>query len=260
MSQATEVNRTWDDLWKENPSCRPVDTEHDSISILTRTLIENLSCNQMTFLDVGSGPGSRSVPIVGSKEGVQLILLDQSRTALELAQQNTNESISAQYVQADGFQLPFPDRSITCVFANGVNEHFLDPERQQLIDEMTRVVKPNGYIALMVPNKLNPFHTASKIISEKRGSWKFGPQYDFTPNELQQRMADAGLEDIKSFGVGAFTSWIRILPHERQGKYYQSPTPFKELNNILWRLDAQTSSSINRNFGREILVLARKPQ
>ena len=63
MSRAPEVNRTWDYIWKGKPSFRPVDPEHDSISILTRTLVENLPCNQMTFLDVGSGPGSRSVPI-----------------------------------------------------------------------------------------------------------------------------------------------------------------------------------------------------
>lgn len=260
MSQALEVNRTWDNLWREKRSFRPIDTEHDSISILTRTLLENLPCSQMTFLDVGSGPGSRSVPIVGSRKGVQLILLDQSRAALELAQKNTNESTSAQYIQADGFQLPFVDRSIACVFANGVNEHFLDPERQQLIDEMTRVVGLNGHVALIVPNRLNPFHTANKIVSEGKGTWKFGPQYDFTLHELQRRMVDAGLVGIRSFGVGAFTSWIRVLPHEKQGKYYQSPTPSQWLNNILWKLDAQTSSFINRNFGREILVLGRKPQ
>lgn len=260
MARNSEVNNTWDQLWKQNPSFRPVNTEHDSISILTRTLMDNLPESRMTFLDVGSGPGSRSVPIVGSREGVQLILLDQSRTALELAQGNVSEQVSAHYVQADGFKLPFADESLNCVFANGVNEHFLDPDRQQLIDEMARVVKPEGYLALMVPNKLNPFHTANKVISEKRGTWKFGPQYDFTPRELQQRMRDAGLDDIKSFGVGAFTSWIRMLPREKQGKHYQAPTPLQHLNNALWKLDAQTGSPINRHFGREILVLGKKPK
>jgi ubiquinone/menaquinone biosynthesis C-methylase UbiE len=258
MSKA-EVGELWNTLWKHNPSFKPNDFTHDTISILTRKIIENLPNSALTFLDIGSGSGSRTIPIVGSYENISLILLDQSYFALKLSQNYAVDSkIQANYIKADGFQLPFPNCSISCVFANGVNEHFLDPLRQNLILEMARVARPGGIVAIIVPNKHNPFHTINKKMDEKRGSWSFGPQYDFTPYELQERMKNAGLLDIKLFGVGFFTSYIRMIPRDKQKNFYKSPTPFAWLNEILWKQDSNIESSVNRNFGREILVFGKK--
>ncbi|CAN5178520.1 hypothetical protein BH11PAT1_BH11PAT1_3030 [soil metagenome] len=254
-----EVNHAWDHIWQQKPAFLPVNIEHDSIGTLIGTLVDALPTSTVTFLDIGSGPGSRTIPIIGSRSDIQLILLDQSSEALSLAKEHANkQGVKASYVRADGFTLPFADASLSCVFANGVNEHFVDPLRQGLITEMTRVTESNGSVAIMVPNKLNPFHTANKRVREMNGTWPFGPQYDFTPTELRERMGRAGLTDITSYGVGTFTSWIRALPKDSQNGFYNAPTPYNWLNNKLWKLDANTTSPLNQALGREILVMGRK--
>ncbi|MCL4419006.1 class I SAM-dependent methyltransferase [Patescibacteria group bacterium] len=257
---STEVSTVWTRHWQEKPAFVPVDTGHDSISILTRVVVKRLPDDSVTFVDIGSGPGSRTIPIVGGRESLELILLDQSSDALRLAQDHAqDQSVRANYVQADGFRLPLSDSSIGCVFANGLNEHFLDPLRQALINEMVRVSKQDGFVAIIVPNKLNPFHTGNKTLQELRGRWTHGPQYDFTPHELQKRMQLAGLREVELYGVGAFTSWIRLLPRDKQDPFHKSPTPLKLLNQALWSLDANTNSIFNRKFGREILGIGIKP-
>jgi SAM-dependent methyltransferase len=258
MSQK-EVLQVWNNIWEKNPNFKPINYDHDSISILTRILVNVFPPDHMTFLDVGSGPGSRTIPIIGSREHTQLILLDQSKNALDIAIKYAKQKeVPVNYVQANGFQLPFPDKSISCVFANGVNEHFCDPLRQQFITEMSRVAKEDGTVAIIVPNKWNFFHTTNKIIRESMGTWPFGPQFDFTPHELKQRMKKAGLREIKHHGAGAFTSWIRMLPRNKQIRFYVSPTPIKMINEYLWKLDENTFSLVNRYLGREILVFGKK--
>lgn len=255
-----EVLNVWDRHWQRKPAFVPVDSNHDSITILTRTVLERLPNSKITFADIGSGPGSRTIPIIGSQESLQVILVDQSVDALHLAHSYAQEQdVQANYIQADGFGLPFQDNSIECVFANGLNEHFLDPQRQELVREMVRVTKQEGLVAIIVPNKLNPFHTADKRFRELRGTWTHGPQYDFTPRELEERMQLAGLREVELYGVGAFTSWIRLLPRDKQNPFYKSPTPLKLLNEALWELDADTCSFSNRVFGREILGVGKKP-
>ena len=257
---STEVLDAWKKHWQEKPAFVPVDAEHDSISILTRTVVRRLTESSLTFVDIGSGPGSRTIPIVGSQECLNVILLDQSADALQLAEGHAqNQDVRVDYVQADGFRLPFPDNSIGCVFANGLNEYYLDPLRQLFVNEMVRIAKQGGLVAIIVPNKFNPFHTANKKLRELNGTWTHGPQYDFTPQELQGRMQLAGLREVELHGVGALTSWIRLFPRNKQDPFYRSPTPFKLLNETLWSLDANTNLPLNRKFGREILGIGKKP-
>ncbi len=256
----SNVEAVWTSIWSKSPDFAPINSEHDTISILTRNIVRKIGhINEITFLDIGSGPGSRTIPIVGTEQNIKLILLDQSIEALALAQKYSDvNNVKTNYVQADGFQLPFPDNSVECVFANGVNEHFLDPNRQILFEEMKRVAKPDGLIAVIAPNKFNFFHTANKVIAERKGTWQFGPQYDFTPFELKDRAKKTGLKDVEMYGVGAYTSFIRMFPRDTQRSLHKSPTPFSWLNNILWKLDENDTSVLNRIFGREIMVLGKK--
>lgn len=255
-----EIKNHWRQHWKNEPKFLPTNPVNDSISTLLKTLITNLPSSHITFLDVGSGAGSRTIPILGQRNGAQIILLDQSMEALNLGQEHGyKENVAINSVAADGFRLPLRNGSLDCVFANGVNEHFLDPDRHNLIEEMIRVVKPGGHMAVIVPNKFNIFHTVNKVIQERKGTWPHGPQYDFSPTELLKRMRKTSLTDIKLFGVGAFTSWIRMFPRDQQNQYYQSPTPSEMLNKLLWTLDLDTSLGVNKMFGREILVMGRSP-
>lgn len=250
------VNEAWDKRWETMPNFAPVSFDHDTISAITNQVVSRLRRGG-TLVDVGSGPGSRTIPLAGPK--TNLILLDQSLKALQLAKDYAiSKGVEATYVQADAFAIPLADNSVDGTLSNGVNEHFLDPQRQQLFNEMARVVRPGGIVAVAVPNKRNVFHRVNKKAREIRGTWPFGPQYDYTPKELRRRMHDAQLADVQMYGVGAFTSWIRLFPERMQRKLHEKPTPSRRLNQFLWKHDAQITSPINRRFGREIFAIGVK--
>ena len=54
-------------------------------------------------------------------------------------------------------RLPFPDQHFDVVFSHEVLEHVDDDGRA--MDEMARVVRPDGYIVVFVPNRWFPFET-----------------------------------------------------------------------------------------------------
>lgn len=54
-------------------------------------------------------------------------------------------------VQADGMRLPFPDEAFECVICSEVIEH-IPEENGRLIDELLRVLQPNGILVLGTPD------------------------------------------------------------------------------------------------------------
>lgn len=54
-------------------------------------------------------------------------------------------------LQANGCKLPFPDESFDCAISSQVIEHIPD-EGGKLIDELTRVLRPNGILILGTPD------------------------------------------------------------------------------------------------------------
>lgn len=253
------LNKNWENIWADGYVFEPISLQHDTISTLIFTALRQVKDGSGVFLDVGSGPGSRTIPILREFPFLKLVLLDTSQKALTKGKEYASQqNVKANLIRADAFKIPLPDCSVKYVFSNGLNEHFQGDARQQLFDEMVRVAEIGGSVIVITPNKLNPFHSMNKVIQEKRGSWIYGPQYDFNPSELIDRMENAELVDVKEYGVGAFTSWMRLFSRNAQRGIIISPTPIESVNKILHNLDRNVESGINRLFGREIMVIGKK--
>ena len=56
---------------------------------------------------------------------------------------------------AKGDNIPLKDNSVDFVFSSHVIEHFYDPV--SAINEWLRIVKPNGYIVMIIPHKKRTF-------------------------------------------------------------------------------------------------------
>ncbi len=56
---------------------------------------------------------------------------------------------------ANGDNIPLNDNSVNFVFSSHVIEHFYDPV--SAINEWLRIIKPNGYIVMVVPHKERTF-------------------------------------------------------------------------------------------------------
>ncbi|AJF61702.1 TPA: class I SAM-dependent methyltransferase [Candidatus Woesearchaeota archaeon] len=251
-----DVIETFSKIHRKDAHGLPVSGAFDTITHLLDTAAGDIEpSGETVVLDAGSAGGFRTRRYFS---GFNLILLDYDHHVLNHSRKRFGGDAEAGSVSADYFSIPVPAESIDLLVANGVNEHYLDPERQTLFEEMYRVVKKGGRMIVMTPNKLNLFHTLWKSISEANGSWEYGPQYDFTQMEMRGRMSQLGFRKIESYGAGTFTSWIRLLPREKQKEYLISPTPFKKLNDLLVRLDSDAGSFFNRYFGREIMVVGYK--
>lgn len=96
---------------------------------------------------------------------------------LEAAMQSQNEcSKNAAVLLADGLKLPFEDASFDVVTSFETLEHLFD--RRRFLSELSRVLKPNGFLILSTPNAnytkpiegkpTNPFHIHEYTPSELR--------------------------------------------------------------------------------------------
>jgi SAM-dependent methyltransferase len=130
-------------------------------------------------LDVGCGIGTYVRRFRQYTDDVHGIEVEEERVA-EASQELPN------IVLAVGEALPYPDDHFDLVFSNEVIEHVQDDRRTA--QEMVRVTKPGGLIALFAPNRLYPFETHGAYLG---GRYVFGnvPLVNWFPDPIRDRLA-----------------------------------------------------------------------
>jgi ubiquinone/menaquinone biosynthesis C-methylase UbiE len=150
-----------------------------------------------TVLDIACGPGNFT-DLYAAEVGPtgKAIGLDLSKPMLDRALVD-NADTGASYVLASGHRLPFADGSFDAVACYGALCLIPDPLR--VVDEMIRVVRPRGRIAIMTSlASENPtLHRVQARVAAPAGLSLFGR------DELTARLRSAGFTDIgqESHGV-----------------------------------------------------------
>ncbi|WP_319452712.1 MULTISPECIES: class I SAM-dependent methyltransferase [unclassified Mycobacterium] len=112
-----------------------------------------------SVIDVGCGAGRHSFEAF--RRGADVVAFDQSVEDLNdvdailqamQAQGEAPSSAKAEAVKGDALDLPYADGSFDCVIASEILEHV--PEDDRAIDELVRVLKPGGRLAVTVPRWL----------------------------------------------------------------------------------------------------------
>lgn len=118
------------------------------------------------------------------------------------------------YCQGDLESLPFPSDGFDLVINEGVVEHWLDDElRVRVLREMVRVTRPNGVVAVIVPNGAHPH--ARRWVSSADGCGKAPPMVFYSTARLAQDLEQAGLREVCVDGIYAWRSWVRLHPWNR---------------------------------------------
>lgn len=112
-----------------------------------------------SVIDVGCGAGRHSFEAF--RRGADVVAFDQSAEDLNdvdailtaMAEQGEAPvAAKAEAVKGDALDLPYPDGTFDVVIASEILEHV--PEDDRAIDELVRVLKPGGQLAVTVPRWL----------------------------------------------------------------------------------------------------------
>lgn len=126
-----------------------------------------------TMLDAGAGTGLNSLALAA--RGAHVTLLDIAPPALAIARTYFEEQqLTAEYVEGSIFAMPFPDETFDVVWNTGVIEHFEPAERRLAVNEMLRVMKPDGVVLTVNPNAGARIYRFAKERAEQRGTWDVG--------------------------------------------------------------------------------------
>jgi ubiquinone/menaquinone biosynthesis C-methylase UbiE len=99
------------------------------------------------ILDVGSGYGWTADSL--SKKADEVWGVDMDQQALAEAAKNYP---NIKFIHQTGAELPFPDEMFDAVILSDVIEHVGDENKQHVIDEIWRVLKPGGQFVFTAPH------------------------------------------------------------------------------------------------------------
>lgn len=112
---------------------------------ITAIVSPHVDIKRAKLLDIGTGSGHIAEEFAKSANHVVSVDVTDERQAKD----------GYEFVQVEGTILPFPDDSFDVVVSNHVVEHVPGRQQQQLhLQELLRVVRPEGVVYLATPNKL----------------------------------------------------------------------------------------------------------
>lgn len=115
-------------------------------------------------LEIGCGLGTDAINF--AREGAHYTGVDLTEVSIDMVRQRFEiEGLTANLRVADAERLPFEDDSFDLVYSHGVLHH--TPDTQRAIDEVHRVLKPDGTAMIMLYHK-NSYNYWINIMTMRR--------------------------------------------------------------------------------------------
>jgi len=164
-----QAYRTGSDIWSHVPY-------HDTAFSLMPELAPD-----STVLDLGAGRGIWAQKLIES--GLRVIGVDYIRGIVDRVNEDAKESgISEKlyYIEADVLDLPFQDECFTCITDIGVFQHIHTDQWIRYIEELYRVLAPEGYFVNVSLSKRTPQFLGWRPYAVEDFQFeKFGVYYSF---------------------------------------------------------------------------------
>ncbi len=168
----------------------------------------------VTILELGTGAGQDSLGFEDA--GFVVTATDGGEAILQSIEERSNGRITTQVVDLyESF--PFEDDSFDAVYSQLVLHYFDDEQMQSIMHEIARVLRPGGYMAMMVNSVADPEYTANEPdrhpdMRTVNGVWKryfsveslkpFLPQFDEIVLDnagIAPKDAEKGIESMIRF-------------------------------------------------------------
>jgi ubiquinone/menaquinone biosynthesis C-methylase UbiE len=154
-----------------------------------------------TLLEVGAGSGRYGIAIARDYTESKVTITDPLTESTTLIRKAVTELSLENVVvhEEDCLHLSFPDSTFDVVFADVVIQHILDVDRA--MEELKRVLKPQGRLILSVVNTRNPFHRLYKCGLRLVGrEYSYGYERTYTMEELEALFKRHNIVDIRHDG------------------------------------------------------------
>jgi len=163
-------------------------------------------------LDIGTGKGRFAISY--ALNGAQVTALDISREMLRDARAAALAAgVAVQFCLSDAEALPFPPATFDVVSCMEAIMHF--PQPVAALQEMARVVKPEGVVLLSMTNRYRLAALArwpARLWRRLRRSRTSDPPlvWDYSLGEFRQLLAQAGLVAQQTHGQGLLQATARV--------------------------------------------------
>ena len=222
------------------------------------------------LLDLGCGFGRHAFE--GLRRGARVVACDMAFTELVETRSLFGAMATAREIPPDSFgecvngdatRLPFADATFDRIIASEVMEHI--PDDVGALDELTRVLKPGGTLAITIPAWL-PEKICWALSDEYHAPKAVGGHVRiYTENELRAKMRDAGLVDGRGHLTHALHSpywWLKCAVGTKNDDF-----PLVKLYHrlLVWDITDQpaltrlTERALNPVLGKSLVVYATKP-
>jgi SAM-dependent methyltransferase len=219
-------------------------------------------------LDMGAGGGRHAFEMY--RRGADVVAFDMD--ADELAgvleifgamkeQGEVPEGASADIKQGDALELPFPDGEFDRVVAAEVLEHI--PADIQAIQELVRVLRPGGTLAVSVPRWFP--EVVNWKLSEEYHNVPFGHIRIYTDKELTDKVVKAGMVfEGKDYAHGLHSPywWIKCAVGVTNDDHFLARTYHRLL---VWEIMKQPKALqlagrvLDPLIGKSMVLYFRKP-
>ena len=190
---------------------------------LTSRLIENAAFRPgMRVLDVGCGTGAPACRLV-AEQGVTVLGITTSEVGVAAARARAREARlpGATFEVRDGTDNQLPDASFDRVWV--MESSHLMPERQRLLDECARVLRPGGRVVLcdLVRRREIPFLELRQrteefaVLRAAFGAARMDPLADYADYAERAGLTDVETEDITVQTRPTFDRWQRNVAEHR---------------------------------------------
>lgn len=209
----------------------------------------------MNILEIGIGGGDISI-YLSEKNNIYCVDID--KILINRFQEKINElNISSiKILIADAKELPFSSETFDLVILREVIEHVEEKSAKKILQNVYRVLKPNGHFLISTPNRFSPegmiSRTIMKLFHKEWNAWDPSHEkiYDFQEIKKMLITNNFKIEDIR--GEYYFFNLIIFL-------HIHFPQTYPFLRWLLKTLDDKMGR--NRylsNFGFILEILCKK--
>lgn len=221
-----------------------------------------------SVIDVGCGAGRHSFEAF--RRGADVVAFDQDGEELNnvdailraMADQGEAPAgAKGETVKGDALELPYQDGEFDCVIASEILEHL--PEDDRAIDELVRVLKPGGSLAVTVPRWLP--EKICWLLSDAYHANEGGHIRIYRSDELLKKIASRGMRFQHQHHAHALHSpfwWLKCAVGVDKPNH-PAVTAYHEL--LVWDMMSKpwltrvAEDALNPLIGKSVALYFQKP-